>query len=329
MQGFHDLNKECKILDSLYLVPRHKKKILVIDDLANYKSKSDINHARELANDGIVIALWVYWPILKDSKFCELHNMLIKDHLNIFQILYGEREDLSMRDFEKFTNRKYHNIPNASPTIPINDKLLDVKKINKNSFDIVFIGSKMKSKSFLFKKVIPLLKKNHPSLKIGLYGRGFNKRVRIANGIIKFSNKYINPLSKKLNYFINKIMQRLNQVISDEREEVIYKNSKICINYHEDTPKHIIYNLRYFKIPYYGGFQIVDSPLRKSPYFNQDEVVHINSKDEKIWVDKIYFYLKNPLIRYKIQVNGNQKAIKYHTYKERAKTFLKLYSECN
>ena len=122
-------------------------------------------------------------------------------------------------------------------------------------------------------------------------------------------------------------MNNLNQVISNEREELIYKNSKICINYHEDTPQHIIYNLRYFKIPYYGGFQIVDSPLKKSPYFKNDEVIHISSKDEKIWVETINYYLNNPLERFKVQLNGNKRALKCHSYKERAKIFLKLYSD--
>jgi hypothetical protein len=270
--------------------------------------------------------LWVYWPILKDSKYYSLHNKLIKKHLNIFKIIYGEREPISMRDFENFTNKKYYKIPNASPIIP-KKKYLNFNNSKKDNFDVVFIGSNMKSKSFLFKKVIPLLKKTNPYIKVGLFGRGFNKRVRIANFIIKIANILVAPLSKKLNYFINESMSRLNHVISMERELSIYQNSKICINYHEDTPQHIIYNLRYFKIPYYGGFQIVDSPLKVSPYFNNNQVVHINSKDAKKWVDVITHYLTNPLERYKIQIAGNKRALKFHSYKERSRIFLNLYSE--
>ena len=74
---------------------------------------------------------------------------------------------------------------------------------------------------------------------------------------------------------INEKMVKFNQVITTEREVNIYRNSKICINFHEDTPKHIIYNLRYFKIPFFGGFQLVDSPLNQSPYFTNEEVFHI------------------------------------------------------
>ena len=40
--------------------------------------------------------------------------------------------------------------------------------------------------------------------------------------------------------------------------------------------------MRYFKIPYFGGFQIVDSPLENSPYFENDEVVHISSNEINI-----------------------------------------------
>ena len=326
MDGFLELNINCKIIEGLQFLPEKNKNILIIDDLANYKSDFDINNALNLSKKGNVIALWVHWPILKESKYFNFHNKLITKHLEAFKILYGEREPLSMITFEKLTNRKYYKIPNASPSLPEIKSFKEVYE-NKNNYDVVFIGSKMKSKSFIFKKVLPLLKKDNPKIRIGLFGRGFNKRVRFANGIIKLSNKYIAPFSSGLNKFINNKMVKINQVISSEKELSIYRNSKICINYHEDTPQHIIYNLRYFKIPFYGGFQLVDSPIKDSPYFNNDEVIHIESKDEKEWVEKINYYLDNPLERYKIQLNGNKKAIKYHSYKERSKVFLNIYNE--
>ncbi len=324
--GFLEQNLNCEIINSLELI-KQEENILIIDDLANYRSERNISCAEKLSQKGIVIALWVYWPILKESKYYSLHNKLISKHLNIFKIIYGERETISMREFEKFTNRKYYKIPNASPIIPKNKYCNKFNHSKKDNFDVIFIGSNMKSKLFLFKKVIPLLKKINPSIKVGLFGRGFNKRVRIANAIIKISNIFIAPLSKKFNYFVNERMSKLNQVVSMERELSLYQNSKICINYHEDTPQHIIYNLRYFKIPYYGGFQLVDSPLKVSPYFNNNQVVHINSNDEKEWVDIINHYLTHPLERYKIQINGNKRALKYHSYKERSRIFLNLYSD--
>ena len=102
---------------------------------------------------------------------------------------------------------------------------------------------------------------------------------------------------------------------------MIYQNSNICINYHEETPNHIIYNMRYFKIPFYGGFQIVDSPLDNSPYFKNDEVVHISSKNVSDWVDTINFYLENPTLRNQIKKNGIVKARNTHSYKKRAEMF--------
>lgn len=326
-KGFLDLEINCSIVDKLDLINEEEKDILVIDDLANYRSQENIEKAYNLSNKGVIIALWVHWPIIKNSKYYLLQRSLIMKHLDIFKILYGEREVESMSDFEILTNRKYYKIPNASPPLPDNKTLSDVGFCNKNSFDIVFIGSNMKSKYFLFKKVLPLLRKKHPKIKIGLFGRGFNRRVRIANGIIKISNKYIKPLSVKLNNFINHRMNKINQVISAEREYCIYSNSKICINYHEDTPQHTIYNLRYFKIPFYGGFQIVDSPLERSPYFDNDEVIHINSNNENKWVEKINYYLSHPLERYRVQLKGQKRARSEHSYKERSKIFLNLYSE--
>lgn len=327
MNGFLELNLNCKIIDNIKKINDGNEKIFIIDDLSNYKSKSVLNHAKFLSKKGLIIALWVHWPIYNDSKFYEFHKKLIINDLNSFQIIYGERESISMKKFEELTKRKYITIPNASPSLPKNSLKIKSEEKHKNNFDLVFIGSKMKSKSFLFNNVLPLLRKKNPNLKIGLFGRGFNKRVRISNGIIKLSNKFIKPISKKLNFFVNKKMKKLNEVISNEREILIYRNSKICINYHENTPEHIIYNLRYFKIPYYGGFQLVDSPLNTSPYFNQEEVIHIDSDDPNIWVNKIIYYLKNPIERTKIQKKGNRRAINCHSYKDRAIKFLNLYSD--
>ncbi len=327
MNGFLEIDTDCQIISGLEYLPKKRDNILIIDDLANYRSEHDIRNISQISKEGAVVALWVHWPILKNSKYFDLHNLLIKKYLHFFEILYGEREVESMTDFQEFTKRKYYKIPNASPPLPDSEDFAEKKIASKDSFDIVFIGSKMKSKAFIFQKVLPLLKKENPNLKIGLFGRGFNKRVRISNAIIKISNNYIAPFSLNLRNFINNKMVKLNQVITTEREVNIYQNSKICINYHEDTPKHIIYNLRYFKIPFFGGFQLVDSPLKESPYFTNKEVFHINSKDEKEWVKKINYFLKNPLERYKIQIKGNQKAIEFHSYKERAKLFLSIYSD--
>ena len=327
MNGFLENDMDCQIISGIKFLPKKRDNILIIDDLANYRSEKDIYNISEISKEGAVIALWVHWPILRSSKYFDLHNLLITKYLNLFEILYGEREADSMRDFQEFTKRKYYVIPNASPPLPDKEDYLEENLNPRNSFDIIFIGSKMKSKAFIFKKVLPLLKKENPHLKIGLFGRGFNKRVRVANAIIKISNQYLAPFSVNLNNFINNKMIKINQVITTDREVSIYLNSKICINYHEDTPEHIIYNLRYFKIPFFGGFQIVDAPLKKSPYFTNQEVFHIDSKDEKEWVNKINYFLKNPLERHKIQIKGNQKAIQFHSYKERAKLFLSIYSE--
>ena len=183
-------------------------------------------------------------------------------------------------------------------------------------------------KSFLFEKVIPKLKQSGSNkISIGLFGKGFNKRVTVSNGIIKFLNKTIKVINPVMTNNINNKISKFGTVISEGREPLIYKNSKICINYHEDNPNHIIYNMRYFKIPYYGGFQIVDSPLDKSPYFKDDEVVHISSKKVSDWVDTINFYLQNSHERLKIQQKGFLKAKKMHSYANRAIQFVNIYEQ--
>ena len=263
-QGFLSLGLKSNIISSVDEIKRGSKEIFIIDDLCNYKSIEEAQKIKKFNKKGVIIALWVHWPILS-SRCKHIWEDLLINHNQIFDIFFGEREEISMGQFSQVTKRKYYVIPNASPNEPLPLKK-DFKR--KNNYDIIFVGAKYKSKKFLFEKVIPLLKESHSNnMKIGLFGRGFNKRVRIANGITKIVNRTIDKINPKFSSYINKNVAEIGKVVSEGREPLMYKNSKICINFHEETPNHIIYNMRYFKIPYFGGFQIVDSPLKKSPYF--------------------------------------------------------------
>ena len=72
-EGFIDLNLNCKIVDNIKNIIDGNFRTLIIDDLCNYKSNFDLKHAKFLSKKGIVIALWVHWPISEDSKFYEFH----------------------------------------------------------------------------------------------------------------------------------------------------------------------------------------------------------------------------------------------------------------
>ena len=322
--GFKDLGLDCFIVSSTDEIDNKFEKILVIDDISNCTSYEEIEKRKKLSSKGIIIALWIHWPIKNQNKKNEsLWNDLLLKNNNIFQIFYGEREEKGMHQFSQIVKRDYYVIPNASP------KGLDATQEDlkmKNTYDIVFIGAKYKTKDFLFEKVIPNLKKSrNGKISIGFFGKGFNKRVRISNFLIKLVNKTIRVIEPTFANYINKKVSKIGTVIPETREPLIYKNSKICINYHEDNPGHIIYNMRYFKIPYFGGFQIVDAPLEKSPYFDNDEVVHISSNKITDWVDTINYYLDNPEARNQIKEKGFLKAKKMHSYKNRAQKFIDLY----
>ena len=84
-----------------------------------------------------------------DEKHKLMREDLLLNHTNIFQIFYGEREEISMHNFSTITNRKYYVIPNASPK-EVSPSSEDLRK--RNNFDIVFIGAKYKTKDFLFEK---------------------------------------------------------------------------------------------------------------------------------------------------------------------------------
>ena len=321
-RGFINIGLNCYIVSSIEEINQLQSNIFIIDDLCNYKTFDDIEKLKNFKREGIVIALWIHWPIAL-PKYKSMYEDLLLKHSNLFEIFYGEREEISMDNFSELTKREYFVIPNASPEQVLPS---DSDKKKNNNFDIAFIGAKYKTKNFLFERVIPQLKKSKSNqISLGFFGKGFNKRVKISNGIIKTVNQIIKPFNKDIAANLNKKVSKLGTVIPESRESLIYKNSKICINYHEDNPEHIIYNMRYFKIPYLGGFQIVDSPLQKSPYFNNDEVIHLSSKKISDWVDTINYYLYESEIRNKIRLKGHLKAKNLHSYSNRARKFMEIY----
>ena len=44
MNGFLELDIDCQIISGIKFLPRKRKNILIIDDLANYRSEKDIKN---------------------------------------------------------------------------------------------------------------------------------------------------------------------------------------------------------------------------------------------------------------------------------------------
>ena len=69
MNGFLEIDLDCQIISGIKFLPKNRKNILIIDDLANYRSENDIKNISKISKEGAVVALWVHWPILKSAKY--------------------------------------------------------------------------------------------------------------------------------------------------------------------------------------------------------------------------------------------------------------------
>lgn len=319
--GFENLGDTVYVLPHISLIPKDlAADTVVIDDLANFTQLSQLHQLRLLLQNKLAYFIWVHWPLAIEKSE--------SIHLEVLQTcacaphayFFGERESCSVGNFEDLFG-SYSVIPNPSPPLA-SHPYLDPTYVKDLTYDICFVGARYRSKSFLFDIVIPLLREKHPHLRLGLFGKGFNRRVRIANAALKGINFLPNALPGQS--ALKSVFSDLSRPISTHDEPYLYRQSKICLNFHESTQNHTIYNMRYFKIPYYGGFQICDSPLSSSPYFTNDEVLHIPSMNPQEWFDTISYYLTHDLEREAIRFRGTQKAWSHHSCLDRARRFKSL-----
>ena len=111
---------------------------------------------------------------------------------------------------------------------------------------------------------------------------------------------------------------------------MLYSSSKICLNFHErekdGSQPHLILTQRTFVIPACGGFEICDyvPPLRK--YFSEEEMV-MATMDKEDWFKKIEYYMNNEKERNTIRQKGTKRALSDHTYHNRVKTVIDIYTE--
>jgi spore maturation protein CgeB len=230
---------------------------------------------------------------------------------DIADVYYGENEEEWMQDFVRASGKKYVTIPNAA-----NSKYhFPAPAVEKYRCDIAFLGAMMPLKRTAFKKLlIPLTKRYH----VRIYGPGWtfkDKALKAAAAL--FRKAGIRSASA---WFT---AQRVSVPPEEERE--LYSSAKASVNIHErgpETKNHVFLNERTFKIPACGGFEICDHNLALRRHFTESEVVMAD--DDEDWFKKIDYYLHHDGERSRIREAGARRALRDHTYHQRAKRILEL-----
>lgn len=107
---------------------------------------------------------------------------------------------------------------------------------------------------------------------------------------------------------------------------IIYNISSICLNISNDEQKsaasapRMDANNRLFDLAMAGCFQISNAPQLVRHYFDDSEVVAIDSPEE--WVSAIRYYLDNPEEAHSFRMAARGRALADHDWKNRAKNFI-------
>ena len=233
------------------------------------------------------------------------------------QFIFGEQGDEQAQAMKKLFKGKYYYIPQGVKKSTI-EYIKSQKLDKKYAYDIVFIGAKLSKKKWINEKIIPTLQKKY---KVYLHGQGWKKR--------DFFFKALHKIGKLSNLkILSLISQKFYTVINEKEEAKLYRNSKICINFHErdqdGNKSHRIINQRLFKIAGCGGIQIVDKDKLIDDQFPCEFIMQ-EDLNVKAWLSKIEDLMKIDneeleLLRKKIIDFTFEK----HTTQLRAKTIIDL-----
>ena len=323
-EGFIENGYSSKLINQndLLKIKDFEKISLIIIDISQVELEKQevINVIRTLSSKKIKIICNYYLPEDFSSKRQKAVLDLLKD--NCFQFIFGEQGDEQAEKLNKIFNNKYIYLPHGvkKSTIKIIKDELPKKEYE---YDIVFIGAKLPQKKWLNKHIIPTLKGKYSFY---LHGFGWRKR--------DFIIKILHKLGKltKLN-FLSKIAQSLYVIITEEKEAKLYRNSKVCINFHErkfnGIKSHRILNQRLFKIAGCGGIQIVDKDKLINDQFPEEFIyqANLNKKEWFALIDKlikIEDVQRESMRRKMIEFTSHN-----HTTEIRAKYILDLLSLSN
>lgn len=220
-----------------------------------------------------------------------------------------EQGDERMAGFEKETGFKHTTILLAA------DKLIHFPEFTeKFKAEVSFIGTYLPEKRKFIEEYVHPLRKEYI---VKLYGQDWTHKDR-SLGVIHKAGQYFDiPILRTL--------QKTKLAIEDERR--IYSSTTVSINIHEEYQRRFggDCNERTFKIPLSGGFEITDDVACIRKYFiDGKEIVIAKNKDD--WFEKIRYYINKPEKRLPIINAGRKKVSEHHTYHNRVKQIIDIYS---
>ena len=321
VEGFRENGYKSKLInqEDLYKIKNYHDISLIILDVSQIEieNTSVKNIIKKLALNNIKIICNYYLP--EDFSLKRKESVLDLLNQNYLQFIIGEQGDEQAVKMNKLFNQKYFYSPQGvkKSTMEYAKNLVPNKDYK---FDVVFIGGKLIKKKWLNENIIPSLKRRY---NFYLHGYGWRKR----DFFLKVFHKIGRITKVKL---ISTISQKFYKVITEEEEAALYRNSKVCINFHEREPSglksHRVLNQRVFKIAGCGGIQIVDSDNLIDDEFPEEFINQVGLNKTK-WLKKIEDLIniddhKREILRKKI-INFS---IDKHSTKVRAKNILKLAS---
>ena len=182
--------------------------------------------------------------------------------------------------YKKHNTKKVFYFRNAFSTDVHKPIEVTNNNINKFGADVTFIGhyEKMRADYLYF------LAEHGINVKIWGWGED-SKKTGILHKNIFNTNKHV--------YF-------------DDFAKVI-NSSKICLNFLRKA-NHDTETTRTIEIPACKGFMLSENSVEQKELFEEDkEAVYFNDKNELL--EKIYFYLKNDILRKKIAQSGYNRCI--------------------
>ncbi len=244
-------------------------------------------------------------PSMKDDKAAL--ELIESGKLGDYYFSTSSQNDGRMKGFSAHTGVDFITIPLAA------DKISLIPQFDKKfESEIAFLGTNLPQKREFFQEWLFPLAKNY---NLKLYGQDWN-----------FVDKYIGIAAKVGQYFnipVLKSIQKPKLQLGDEAK--IYSSANILVNLHEDYQRNFggDCNERTFKIPLCGGFEISDDVAIIREYFVEGKEVII-AKNKEDWFKKIKYYSEHPEEAKKIAKAGQKRALRDHTYHNRAQQILDL-----
>lgn len=322
--GFLKLGHQFRPLtadDNLEKVIDEYKPDIMMTSLSKFNLKYlDLDIYNKARKNGMVSMIFApYWSypfsdfrINEDKGLSDDKELIkkIKDGL-MGDIFYhpADHEDPRMQGFEEGTGYKYHTVLLAA-----DDSIVPQRDERFNS-DILFLGTNLPEKRDFFKRNVLSYRNKY---KVMLLGQDWTFFDRLT-GWVQRGGQYFNiPILKNFKKPKYKLQDEAN----------MYCTSKISVNVHEEYQRISggCCNERTYKIPLYGGFEIVDNVrCIKDQFEVGKEIVFAENEDD--WNQKMEYYLENPEKRIAIMKAGQERVRKSHTYTNRTNQLIELYKD--